>query len=422
VMPTLRKIACIAILCLIFGASNAEIKTVWEKRLMFPDTQLYFPLENLLKDNSEHFDSFTYALCETNEDKSEKICKVVLETKDHTERFCDVTLKVSKGKDYKIFEEMKMTQYGPENIMLLWEEHDEGNGNIKANVVDMSNCQTEEVMVYASAKKYHIRRINMIAYNDTTIDLVMQCGEYAQLCKTNINAQGKIVTFTKPWTTDIISEAYVNSAIHHSKSKGYLMYSKGAYKYHKLYSVKDNGKWKLLKQSQDRLGPSLLSTGHGMISSVATYTDFRILGNNKVFIWRFDVEGNLKLDKTVKFSNFILYSDIQNLADGGFLLLTVECQGTVSSDCKLINDMTYRVKKFGADGNQTGTLEFPETRKLFSNNYTTPSFGLVRVFEKEAKEYCLSFVTGCVACTRGLRGPSHLEIVVECFSDSDFSV
>lgn len=98
-----------------------------------------------------------------------------------------------------------------------------------------------------------------------------------------------------------------------------------------------------------------------------------------------------------------------NLADGGFLLLVVEC----TDNCSNLNRTTlHRVTSFDSAGIRNGVFSY-EPAKFFGDEY---KLSFVRLFENEStKEYCM--LAMCNGACYNVREEEILNRKVICISD-----
>lgn len=145
------------------------------------------------------------------------------------------------------------------------------------------------------------------------------------------------------------------------------------------------------------------STAHETIS-------FAIHNGSHINVWQFDQEGNLKLNTSIEYKINVEQFTIINLADGGFLLLTANC----NENCYWIagSGRKYYFKKVATNGKVIGSLEnagaeFNCYRHLSS----------LQIFQNKENEYCTA-----VYCRDyyGV-GKTDIDLLVKCFTDKDFS-
>lgn len=100
---------------------------------------------------------------------------------------------------------------------------------------------------------------------------------------------------------------------------------------------------------------------------------------------QFDLDGQLKFEKTLEFSDDVRSAEIYNLPDGGFMLLTGSCLSGSSFSCVQKTPNSFIITKIDSTGIKIGSLKISKFR------FDGPiDFKDIHFFVNDNNEYCLS--------------------------------
>ncbi|OXU26587.1 hypothetical protein TSAR_012025 [Trichomalopsis sarcophagae] len=418
-MTSLPKVFVFTIACLVLGAAKAEVKTALEKHLDHPDQQLFFSAENL-NVNNHRLEGLPYALCKTVKEATssrltEMRCKIVVHSQTPPEKSCNISLIAAPSTattHSRIGNLIKLIKFGSQKAVLLWFEESivpsvgVFKGKIRSSIVDLTTCQSKEVVLLEEMinSSNIVAYANVIPYEDS-FDVIIGFPT-AEWYKFSVDSKGRVTENKPGWVKSGHWISQFTSVASGSRSKGYLRFNEEF-----NFSGRRNLKSEIILIKPDGSQKQLMDqtvTGKKSVSTVHQAISIAFAVNDKtVKIQKFDQEGNSKLHFSVDFDYTIANLLIRNLADGGFLLLTTS------------KDKPYHVTKLDSSGQRIGHLELGAG---FKKNHGVTSYlysETVALEDDPSGGYCLSSVYSPTIKGQ-LREESDLDLLVKCFSDSDF--
>lgn len=218
-MTPLPKISIFVIACLFLGDVEAEVKTISEGHLDFPDETLFFNTDDLNVDNQE-FGVLIYALCKTvGEQKMQEDmrCRIVIHSQTLPEKSCEISLKVTNTSFGERSEFIRLINFGSQKVAVLWHEE----AKIKCRIMDTMTCsQIKEVVLMEGIIWMNTLALSTLIPLEDSFEVII--AEPMLLWPIfRVDSKGEITSYQKAFATRSRSSQFT-SVLPKSRSKGYL--------------------------------------------------------------------------------------------------------------------------------------------------------------------------------------------------------
>ncbi|XP_058801161.1 uncharacterized protein LOC131669950 [Phymastichus coffea] len=401
-LSSMTVIAVLFLLCCgQFQNANAVIE-VAEKSHRFDQGFLFLDASSFKDGN------LVYATCDRNTTSMTK-CKVVQENYPYEDitHSCSITLR-GDHEDSDLSVRIGISALGKDKAILVWTDYHNTSTTIEIGTVSLKTCKMNKIKIPDAgiavfAEMIHTNKI--VAYNDDSYDIffddLKRCG--GRMCKLQVSADGKAKG--EPAAAKMANGfvSYASSVATHSPAKGYA-YVKKIGDNSVLYLLKPDGTEKQLAKYEG-IPIRVVSVGNDFISACTNATE--------VTCTQFEDDGDVKLTTTMSDINKNTKPvSVNNLADGSILVLFAEFkQCEPQAGCNGVTG--YQVVKISSDGKKTGTLKTQELET--ATGVTRKSY----IYKNGDEGYCAAVIGQ--NSTTNENEPSDFRIVVNCFTDADFS-
>ncbi|OXU29289.1 hypothetical protein TSAR_009455 [Trichomalopsis sarcophagae] len=390
-MSTPTRLVFIFLLYFVVNVYNTEGKVaIYEKHWSFPKNS-----------NVSYFDfvhnhtEITYAACHDSTLGNVTKIKCTIVQESEPRRVCSITQLLTRNNRtrHTIINPYKIVPLSSTKSLIVWIDmsfHPIDFANPRVSILYFTTCHLSEELVL-KPNFTSIYGIRVIDYGDS-LDFVMRCGKInlkkiQNYCKCNIKDKGEIVSKTKPWFSSA-SDMYmanIYGMVTDSKLKAYV--------YNMFGSSKLLVDTKIKYRELHRYSYTSESTAHETI---------RIALNNgtHINVSQFDQEGNFKSSTSILYKIDLEKFTISNLADGGFLLLTMNCDEKCNDK---ESSWKFYLTKFAANGELIGSIE-----SAGDESGCKPDYSSLQLFQKKENEYCT-----VVECTKYYWVTQYVDLVTK---------
>ncbi|KAJ8664637.1 hypothetical protein QAD02_006299 [Eretmocerus hayati] len=330
-MKSIQQVIIVLCGVTIFGCHTLEIKSFKREWKLQRNVTFYWSRRISNFDNS-----FLYAACSEQGLPEEIKCNVTIETPSNPwnsnsthKDTCKLRLSANLDSRQKneITKLVSVDRFADRKAILVWWERPQNSQfqiqNIKVSILNMEFCVTTHLTFPVDVDR-HILTANLVLYPNSfevTISNRKICGTDA--CRVTHDINGLPIGSPNPFSTGLVSSSIKSVSLNSSEKGFYVSGSDiGAWKFRAMKVNPNGDKTNLIKVSvsDPRHVYSVSSNAH-------EYYGICLMGERKVYCAQFDDKASVRLNATLKVPGSTQWIGVHNLAEGGLLLLSGNCNG-----------------------------------------------------------------------------------------------